>query len=59
MFKSGGKILSYGHLKFKNALGEVMVLIQCFFVSSLHMSLAIKPSLLIFNMSNIYKKQYF
>ena len=28
MFKSGSKILSYGHLKFKNALGEVMVYID-------------------------------
>ena len=45
---------------FHRLLGEVKVLIQIFFVSLLYISVAIKASLLKFNMFSIYtKKHYF
>ena len=40
---------------FKHSLGEAMVLIQIFFVSSLYISVAIKVRFLKFNMFNRYK----
>ena len=40
---------------FKHAPGEVMVMIQIFFVSSLYITVAIKVRILKFNMRNRYK----
>ena len=57
MFTSDNKIRSYGHFKIlvQACPGEVMVMIQIFFVSSLYISVAIKVKFLKFNMFNRYK----
>ena len=61
MFKSDCQILSYGHFKIlaQACPGRGDGIDPEFFVSSLYILVAIKASLLIFNMSNIHKKQYF
>ena len=57
IFKSGCKVSSYGHFKIlaQECNGWDGGIYPELFVSSLYISFAVKVSLLIFNMFNIYK----